>query len=104
MTWLVLNDLKWVREYINISNGIHIIQEWDWSIGDANFVAYINVCLSGLGIWILKSALGFYSLMPNNLPSELLNRETGSLGAACSLQCLQCINQPGLQFLPQKLP
>jgi hypothetical protein len=49
MTWSVSNDLKWAREYINISNGIHIIQEQDWPIGDANFVTYTDACLSGLG-------------------------------------------------------
>jgi hypothetical protein len=27
MTWSVSNDLKWAREYINVSNGVHIIQE-----------------------------------------------------------------------------
>jgi hypothetical protein len=55
MTWSVSNDLKWVREYINISDGIHIIQEWDWPIGDMNFVAYTDACLSGLGFWIPRS-------------------------------------------------
>jgi hypothetical protein len=37
---------------------------------DADFIAYADACLSGLGFWILRNDLGFYSLVPNDIPSE----------------------------------
>jgi hypothetical protein len=84
MTWPVSNDLRWARDYIKVSNGIHIIRERDWTVEDADFVGYTDACLTGLGFWIPESALGFYGLVPDTVPSEwIYYRE--ALGIASTL-------------------
>jgi hypothetical protein len=70
MTWAISNDLQWAREYISISDGVHLIQERDWGIADADFVAYTDTCLTGLGYWVPKDNLDFSGFMPEELPSE----------------------------------
>lgn len=70
MTKAILEDLKWAKGHLVNSDGIHIIQERDWSVEDADFIAYSDACLTGLGFYIPSDHQGYYGDVPPETPSK----------------------------------
>lgn len=70
MTRAISDDLEWGKGHIERSSGIYIITARDWKLSEADYVAYADACLTGLGFWIPKHHLGFYAEVPYGTPTE----------------------------------
>lgn len=70
MTRAISNDLEWLREHIQRSPGVHIITARNWSVEEADFTAYADACLTGMGFWIPDEHLGLYADVPHDTPTE----------------------------------
>lgn len=67
---IVKEDLTWLADHIKGSNSICCYDSIDWDpIVDATITILCDVCLDGIGFWILKIACSFVCLMPD-LPEE----------------------------------
>lgn len=77
MTKAIFQDLSWVQRHLKRLNGIFLIKEQDWNVGEVDFLAYSDACLTGLGFWIPKTHEGYYADVPQDTPSEwIYYRET----------------------------
>ncbi|KAJ3567810.1 hypothetical protein NP233_g6124 [Leucocoprinus birnbaumii] len=81
----VAMDLKWGRQYVEESDGIHILKEHDWTFDDADMVVYTDASNFGMGFWVKSLHLGFWSRVSDDLPSEwIYYREALTLVSAVS--------------------
>lgn len=70
MTKAISLDLSWARRHIEHLDGIHLITERDWDLDKADFLAYSDACLTGMGFWIPELHEGYYANVPHDTPSE----------------------------------
>lgn len=75
----IQDDLRWLADRLEKSDGNHFINLYIWTINDADFICTTDACTTGLGIWIPNSTEGFHESL--SLPSRDIF--WAELAAAC---------------------
>jgi len=71
VTRAMSDDLDWARRHIETSDGVLLLHSRDWDIDDPTVITiYTDACLTGLGIFIPDSNLGFWCDIDYELPSD----------------------------------
>jgi hypothetical protein len=62
----IRDNFEWAARHVESSSGIHILRSSDWDPTSADFVAYCDACLDGLGFWFPSLSEGFCAPTPEN--------------------------------------
>ncbi|KAF8223196.1 hypothetical protein L208DRAFT_1518703, partial [Tricholoma matsutake] len=62
----ICSELHWLTDHIEHSDGVHIIESWEWSRSDAHDMYLSDACPSGMGYWLLRTHEGFQCAIPRN--------------------------------------
>ena len=68
----VVHDLEWFKSHVDHSNGIYLFEHVDWSVSQADIIAYCDTCLTGLGFFFKHSKKGFHSVVPQCPPKDMI--------------------------------
>jgi len=68
----VIRHFTWLADTIDTSDGIHIIDEIEWTKPDVNLIIYCDASLSGLSFVAPSFKLGFYALTPVVSPLQTI--------------------------------
>jgi hypothetical protein len=62
----ISNELRWLANHIDKSDGIHIITSQEWSRSDADETYLSDACPQGMGYWSPKACHGFQCPIPSS--------------------------------------
>lgn len=82
MNQAISRDLEWVKHYIKTLDGIILLRELSWTPNQADFTAFCDTSLSGLGFWFPSSRKGFINSTPSANTEEIFFREALSIASA----------------------
>jgi hypothetical protein len=68
----VVRDLTWYVSHVQRSDGVYLFEDVDWGSESADFVAYSDACLSGLGFFFQRSREGFQCNIPQCPPKDTI--------------------------------
>jgi hypothetical protein len=68
----VISDLDWFLGEVKNSGGIHLFEDLDWDVEEADVTAYGDACLTGLGFYLEHSHEGFQSPLPHDAPKDTI--------------------------------
>lgn len=71
MNKAVSKDLEWGRNHIKALNGVIILKELDWTLGNSDLSIFCDASLAGLGFWVEKTNQGFYAKVPKEIPDNM---------------------------------
>jgi hypothetical protein len=62
----ICDELLWLADHIELSDGVHIIESQEWSRSDAYDTYLSDACPSGMGFWSPRTCEGFQCAVPTN--------------------------------------
>ena len=68
----VVHDLDWFEAHVRQSNGVYLFENVDWSIQQADVIAYLDACLSGFGFFFDHTKEGFQCVVPQSPPRDTI--------------------------------
>ena len=68
----VIQDLNWFVSHVRQLDGIYLFQDVNWTTDHADFVAYADACLSGLGFFLEDTREGFQCEVPHDPPRDTI--------------------------------
>ena len=68
----IRSDLLWAVDHLSRLPGTRILQSLDWDPDTADLTAYCDASLDGLGFWFPSLSAGFWSLIPEEPPSDTI--------------------------------
>lgn len=66
----IRSDMLWALHYVECLPGVRIIRDCNWDPFSADATIFCDACISGMGFWYPGRCAGYYSLVPENIPSE----------------------------------
>ena len=64
----IREDLKWVKNKLDGTDGIRLLKSLSWKINEATCVAKTDACLEGFAYWYPNLNQGFTTLTPKGTP------------------------------------
>jgi hypothetical protein len=71
MNRIISRDLEWAEAHIKRLEGIILLKELDWTLGEAQTTVFCDASLKGLGFWIEGLNEGFYAQVPKQIPDSM---------------------------------
>ena len=68
----IRSDLLWAVNHIRKLPGTRVLQSLDWDPEDADLIAYCDASLDGLGYWFPGLSAGFWSVIPDDHPTDTI--------------------------------
>lgn len=62
----ISDELCWLANHIELSDGVHIIESKEWARSDAHDTYLSDACPSGTGFWSTRTCEGFQCAIPVN--------------------------------------
>jgi hypothetical protein len=66
----VVDDLSWFLDHVKVSDGVHFFKTTDWSVNDADVIAFTDACAYGMAYFFADSRQGFQSPLPHGPPKD----------------------------------
>ena len=90
----ISDELPWLANHIDSSDGVHIIKSQDWSRSDADDTYLSDACPSGMGYWSPKACQGFQCSIPPPVTafSSLRRYQCRRHSIMCANMPLQCLH------------
>jgi hypothetical protein len=90
----ISNELHWLANHIDRSDGVHIIKSQDWSRSDADDTYLSDACPSGMGYWSPKACQGFQCPIPPSTRNGIFFFEALSVLSAFHHVCEHASPKP----------
>jgi hypothetical protein len=85
------DELDWVAERLESSDGVHMLTSEEWCAGEADITFYTDACPSGLGIWEPRGNTGFqHAVKDSRRPIFYLE----ALAVVSALHIALCLTDP----------
>ena len=68
----VIWHFTWLTDMIEASDHIHLLEMIEWTESDAKLIIYCDASLSGLRFFASLLRLGFYAVIPENPPLQMI--------------------------------
>ena len=68
----IRSDLLWAVDHLSRLPGTRVLQSLDWDPSTADAIAYCDASLDGLGFWFPGFNTGFYSRLPDDVPTDTI--------------------------------
>jgi hypothetical protein len=90
----ISNELRWLANHIETSDGVHIIQSREWSRSEAHDTFLCDACPTGMGYWSPKTCEGFTCAISPNSENGIFFFEALTVLSALSHVCESNFQKP----------